>query len=116
MDKVRKKSKFAAVRKISLFVIAAATILAGAVAIANIDFESRRVDQDTLLIGTVERGDLEIRISANGQLLPRDLELISAQVEGRVARVHVDPGDEVNSGQLLAELTNPQLVNAAAWL
>lgn len=113
MDKVRKKSKFAVVKKIAFATVAVVVVLSGAIAIANIDFESRRVDRDTLLIGTVERGDLEIRISANGQLLPRDLELISAQVEGRVARVHVDPGDEVSEGQLLAELTNPQLVNAA---
>ncbi|MDO9318451.1 MAG: efflux RND transporter periplasmic adaptor subunit [Gammaproteobacteria bacterium] len=90
-----------------------ALLFYGAVSVANIDFKSRRVDRDSLLIGTVERGDLDIRISANGVLLPRDLELISAQVEGRVARVHVAPGDEVVTGQVLAELTNPQLVTAA---
>lgn len=90
-----------------------ALLLYGAISIANIDFQSRRVDRDSLLIGTVERGDLDVRISANGVLLPRDLELISARVEGRVARVHVAPGDEVVTGQILAELTNPQLLTAA---
>lgn len=113
MDIVRKKSKTALVKKIAFATGAAALLLYGAISIANIDFESRRVDRDTLLVGTVERGDLEIRISANGELLPQDLELISAQVEGRVARVHVAPGDEVHTGQVLAELSNPQLLNAA---
>lgn len=113
MDRVRKKSKTALVRKVLFAAIAGVLVVYGAISIANIDFESRRVNRDTLLIGTVEKGDLEIRISANGQLLPRDIEIISAQVEGRVARLHVDPGDEVNAGDLLAELTNPQLVNAA---
>lgn len=113
MDKVRKKSKTALARKIAFAVVSAGLVLYGAISIAKIDFESRRVDRETLLIGTVERGDLEIRISANGVLLPRDLELISAQVEGRVARVHVAPGDEVKSGQILAELSNPQILNAA---
>ncbi len=113
MDRVRKKSKTAVVRKAMFGVAALGLLIYGAISIANIDFESRRVDRDTLLIGVVEQGDLEIRISANGQLLPRDLELIAAQVEGRVARVHVAPGDEVETGQVLAELTNPQLVNAA---
>ncbi len=113
MDKVRKKSKAALVKKIAFASASAALLLYGAISIANIDFDSRRVDRETLLIGTVQKGDLEIRISANGELLPRDLELISAQVEGRVARVHVAPGDEVAAGQLLAELSNPQLLNAA---
>lgn len=113
MDKVRKKSKTAWMKKAAFAAASVALLLYGAISIANIDFESRRVDRDTLLVGTVEKGDLEIRISANGELLPQDLELISAQVEGRVARVHVAPGDEVNAGQVLAELSNPQLVNAA---
>lgn len=113
MDIVRKKSKTALVKKVAFATGSIALLLYGAISIANIDFESRRVDRDTLLVGTVERGDLEIRISANGELLPKDLELISAQVEGRVARVYVAPGDEVTAGQLLAQLSNPQLVNAA---
>lgn len=113
LDKVRKKSKVLLARKIAFAVISVALLLYGAISITNIDFESRRVDRETLLIGTVEQGDLDIRISANGVLLPRDLELISAQVEGRVARVHVAPGDEVKSGQLLAELSNPQIINAS---
>jgi len=113
VDKVRKKSKSALVKKIAFAVISAALLLYGAISIANIDFESRRVDRDTLLLGTVELSDLDIRISANGELLPQDLELISSQVEGRVARVHVAPGDEVMTGQILAELSNPQLLNAA---
>lgn len=113
MDKVRKKSKLALVKKIAFGTVSIALLLYGAISIANIDFDSRRVDRETVLLGTVERSDLDIRISANGELLPRDLELISAQVEGRVARVHVAPGDEVKIGQLLAELSNPQLLNAA---
>ena len=113
MDKVRKKSKSAQVKKVAFASIIAGLLLYGAISIANIDFESRRVDRDTLLVGTVEQGKLEIRISANGELLPRYIELISAQVEGRVARVYVAPGDEVLTGQVLVELSNPQLLNAA---
>ncbi len=113
MDRVREKSKFAAVKKVGGFSVLAMLFLYSAISIAGMDFESRRVDRDTLLVDTVQRGTLEIRVSANGELLPRDIELISAQVEGRVARVFVAPGDEVKTGQLLAQLSNPGVVNAA---
>ena len=113
MDRVRQKSKFAAVKKVSGFSVLAMLFLYGAISIAGMDFKSRRVNRDTLLVDTVQRGTLEIRVSANGELLPRDIELISAQVEGRVARVFVAPGDEVETGQLLAQLSNPEVVNAA---
>ncbi len=113
MDRVRQKSKFAAVKKVGGFSVLAMLFLYGAISIAGMDFKSRRVNRDTLLVDTVQRGTLEIRVSANGELLSRDIELISAQVEGRVARVFVAPGDEVETGQLLAQLSNPEVVNAA---
>ena len=113
VDKLRKKSKAKLIKRVLFSGISVGILLYGAISIAKIDFESRRVALDSLLIGSVERGDLEIRISANGVLLPRDIELISAQVEGRVARVHVAPGDAVEVGQILVQLSNPQLLNSA---
>ena len=95
MDRVREKSKFVMVRKAAIISVLALLFLYGAISIAGMDFESRRVDRDTLLIDTVQKGNLEIRVSANGVLLPRHIELISAQAEGRVARVFVAPGDAI---------------------
>lgn len=113
MDRVRPKSKKALIKK-SLFGLTALVILIwGAITIANIDFSSRRIDRDNLLIETVRRGAMEIKVSANGQLLPKNIELIAAQISGRVAKLHVKPGDTVEKGQLLAELTNPQLIASA---
>ncbi len=113
MDKTRAKSKNTQVKK-SLFIggVVVAAVWGG-VSIANIDFSSRRVDSDTLLIETVQRGKMEIKVSANGELLPKNIELIASQVPGRVAKLHAHPGDTVEQGQLLAELTNPQLIASA---
>ncbi len=88
-------------------------LLGVGVTLASIDFSSKRVDRDTVSLETVQRGTLEIRVSANGRLLPRSVEQIAAQVSGRVARVLVRPGDEVTAGQILAELSNPQLIATA---
>ncbi|MES2623789.1 MAG: efflux RND transporter periplasmic adaptor subunit [Pseudomonadota bacterium] len=77
--------------------------------LSSLDYSTLRVDRENVLIGTVEFGDLDITVAANGVLLARDVELISSQVEGTVKRIYVKPGDIVETGQVLAELENPLL-------
>lgn len=113
MDRVRKKSKAALIKKVSFGIAAIVALAWGGVSIATIDFSSRRVDADKLIIETVQRGKMEIKVSANGQLLPKNIELIAAQVPGRVAKLHVKAGATVKVGEVLAELTNPQLTASA---
>jgi HlyD family secretion protein len=71
-----------------------------------------RVDRDTLLFGTVERGDLLIKVRGAGFLVPQEIRWIGSAVEGRVERVLVKPGAEVDAGELLVELSNPELHQA----
>ncbi len=75
----------------------------------SVDF---RVDRDTLLFATVERGDLLIKVRGAGFLVPQEIRWIASSVEGRVERVLVKPGAEVDAGQLLVELSNPELHQA----
>jgi multidrug efflux pump subunit AcrA (membrane-fusion protein) len=91
----------------------ASLIVGGGVTLARIDFSSQRVDRDKLSIETVRRGTLEIKVSANGRLAPKNVEYIASQVAARVAQTHVRPGDAVRVGQLLVELANPQLIASA---
>jgi HlyD family secretion protein len=77
-----------------------------------------RVDRDKLLFATVERGDLLVRVRGAGFLVPKEIRWIAASVEGRVERLLVKPGAEVEAGQLLVELSNPQLhqtLEEARW-
>ena len=113
MDRVREKSFLTKLKKVAISLIGVAIIVSIAISVTVYDFKSRRVDRDTLLIDTVMRGDLDILVSANGELLSRDVELISALVGGRVAKVWVAPGDNVAVGQVLAELNNPQIIVAS---
>ena len=53
---------------------------------------------------TVERGDVEELVTALGTLEPKDYVDVGAQVSGQLTRLHVDVGDTVEEGQLLAEL------------
>jgi membrane fusion protein, macrolide-specific efflux system len=52
----------------------------------------------------VQRGDLEDTVTATGVLQPRDFVDVGTQVSGQLRKLHVEVGDEVKAGQLLAEI------------
>ncbi|WP_430746855.1 efflux RND transporter periplasmic adaptor subunit [Azotobacter chroococcum] len=52
----------------------------------------------------VERGDIESGITAPGTLQPRHYRDVVAQTAGQLLRLHVEVGDSVREGQLLAEI------------
>jgi HlyD family secretion protein len=95
------------------FAILVVMLCAIAWLLLSMDLATRSVDSDSLRIGTVIRQDLAIEINANGVLLPREVEWIAAQVEGRVYAIHRRAGEEVKSGEVLVTLSNPELINNA---
>lgn len=60
---------------------------------------------------TIDRSDIVQTISANGTLTPVVLVNVGTQISGTVAKLHVDFNDEVEVGQVLAEL-DPTLLKA----
>jgi HlyD family secretion protein len=60
---------------------------------------------------TVDRGDIQQVISANGTLNPVVLVNVGTQVSGTIQRLHADFNDSVSAGQVLAEL-DPSLFQA----
>ncbi len=56
------------------------------------------------LIATVQIGNIENTITAAGSLQPFDFVDVGAQVNGILETLHVDIGDVVEEGQLLAEI------------
>ncbi len=110
MDYARPKKKTLFKNRKLLIAIGVVALLAGGVGLASIDFTTQRVDRSKVTIDTVKRGALEIKVNANGQLVPRNVEYIASQVNGRVAKTFVKPGDIVKAGTVLVQLENPQLV------
>ncbi len=53
---------------------------------------------------TVQRGDIEDVVTATGTLQPRDYVDVGAQVSGQLRKIHVEVGDTVTAGELLAEI------------
>ena len=67
------------------------------------------VERATLLIDTVKRGPMLRQVHANGTLVPEQQRIVSAVTAGRVDRVAVLPGAKVGPGDVLVELSNPDV-------
>lgn len=113
MDRVRTKSVASQLKRPAIIAAIVVALIGGGVVLANIDFNTQRVDRSRLSIETVQQGTMEIKVAANGQLLSRRIEQLAARVSGRVARADIKPGAVVQVGQTLVELTNPQLIASA---
>lgn len=113
MDRVKPQSNSHFRSPIVRIVVVALILIGIGVSLTFIDFNTARIDQSKIAISTVEQGALEIKVRGSGQLLPRNVEYIGAQVNGRVLKKFAQPGDVVKAGQVLLVLTNPQLVAKA---
>ena len=60
--------------------------------------------EDQPLLATVEIGNIENTIASAGSLKPSDYVDVGAQVSGMLQKLHVEVGDVVEAGQLLAEI------------
>jgi macrolide-specific efflux system membrane fusion protein len=55
-------------------------------------------------IAEVRKGDIEITVTAQGKLEPKDYVDVGAQVSGQIKKLHVDIGSIVKKGDLIAEI------------
>lgn len=59
----------------------------------------------------VTRGSLEKTVVATGKLEPEEMVSVGAQASGRVQKLHVELGDRVEAGQLIAEIDSQPQAN-----
>jgi macrolide-specific efflux system membrane fusion protein len=55
-------------------------------------------------VATIGYGDIEENVTAQGKLEPKEYVDVGAQVTGQLQKLHVEIGDIVIEGQLLAEI------------
>lgn len=68
------------------------------------DQGKKNSEQEAPLLATVRMGSIENTISATGRLKPSNFVDVGAQVSGQLQKLHVEVGDVVDAGQLLAEI------------
>src|SRR3954470_14166842 len=72
------------------------------------------LDPSTAVIETVKRGEMVRDVRGNGTLVPELARLVPAPAGGRVEKVLLKAGVEVDPSTVIAELSNPQLEQQAS--
>jgi HlyD family secretion protein len=96
-------------RQITYAASAIVVIVVMGVGISRLQPAAPGVDRSTLWIDTVQRGPLLRQVRGTGTLVPEDLRWIPAATSGRVERIIVRPGSEVDADTVILELSNPTL-------
>lgn len=69
-----------------------------------------QIDRDSLVIDEVKRGRYTVSVRGTGLLVPDNIQYLSAEVEATVERLVLKAGNVVQKGDLIVELSNPQLL------
>jgi len=67
------------------------------------------IARDELVTAKVEQGDFQVNVRSTGTLKPLTIRWVSSQVSGRVEQVLVKAGAQVQEGDILMQLSNPEL-------
>src|SRR5512144_2750728 len=70
---------------------------------------SQTIERSAVLIDSVRRGDVVREVRGPGTLVPEHIRWITAQASARVERLASESGKQVHPGELLLELSNPDL-------
>lgn len=98
----------------------AVMIVVGLAALGGITYGLTRLkpaaptlDRSTAVIETVKRGEMIRDVRGNGTLVPEITRWVPAPAEGRVEKVNLQAGVEVDPSTVIVELTNPQMEQQA---
>lgn len=84
-------------------------VLVGGVGVMRMAPAAPTVDGAPLWFDTVQRGELVREVRGTGTLVPVDTAWIPATTDGRVARILLRPGAQVEPDAVILELQNPAL-------
>jgi HlyD family secretion protein len=116
IDIARPSSVAANKRKRRIWIGAGAVVLVALVTfgLSRLEPAAPSIEKGTVWMDTVKRGPMLRQVRGSGTLVPEEIRWIPAVTEGRVERRVVLPGTAVKPDTVLLELSNPELVVAAA--
>ncbi|MBX7119323.1 MAG: HlyD family efflux transporter periplasmic adaptor subunit [Gemmatimonadaceae bacterium] len=89
--------------------VGAVGLVAATIALSSLDPAAPAVQRVAILIDSVRQGDVVREVRGPGTLVPEQIRFITAQASARVDRKSVESGDRVGAGQVLLEMSNPDL-------
>lgn len=96
-------------KRYALIALAVVGVVAVTVALARLEPAPPTVERATVWIDTVERGTMVRRVRGPGTLVPEQIRWISSVTAGRVERIEVQPGQEVEPRTVLLQVLNPDV-------
>ena len=109
MDISRKKQKRSVLSRYWHWALVIIIVGAGANYLWFLTQADYSIDRNTIVFDEVKRGEFTISVRGTGLLIPDNIQWLSSNVEARVERIVVKPGKIVKKGDLIVELSNPQL-------
>jgi HlyD family secretion protein len=100
-------------RRIMIIAGTAVGLLLATIALSRLKPAVPSVDRSTVWIDTVKRGPMVRQVRGLGTLVPEDIRWIAANTEGRVEKIIVWPGTQVEADTVILELTSPELEQSA---
>jgi HlyD family secretion protein len=107
-SKIKKK-----IRNAVMIVIGLAAIGGITYGLTKLKPAAPTLDRSTAVIETVKRGEMVRDVRGNGTLVPELTRMVPAPADGRVERILLKAGVEVDTSTVIVELSNPQLEQQA---
>ena len=100
-------------RRILIISASAVGLILATIALSRLKPAAPSVDRSSVWIDTVKRGPMVRQVRGLGTLVPEEIRWIPANTEGSVEKILIWPGTKVEPGDVILELTSPELEQSA---
>jgi HlyD family secretion protein len=100
-------------RRILIISASAVGLLLATFALSRLKPAAPSVERSSVWIDTVKRGAMVRQVRGLGTLVPEEIRWIPANTEGSCEKILIWPGTKVESGDVILELTSPELEQSA---
>jgi len=100
-------------RRIIIIAASALGLILATFALSRLKPAAPSVDRSSVWIDTVKRGPMVRQVRGLGTLVPEEFRWLPATTEASVEKILIWPGTKVESGDVILELTSPELEQSA---
>lgn len=100
-------------RRILIIAASAVGLILATFALSRLKPAAPSVDRSSVWIDTVKRGPMVRQVRGLGTLVPEEFRWLPATTEASVEKILIWPGTKVEAGDVILELTSPELEQSA---
>jgi len=86
-----------------------AVVVGVTIVLSRLEPAALRIEKSSVWTDTVKRGEMLRQVRGNGTLVPEQIQFVQSETDGRVERILVKPGAQVEVDTVLMELSNAEL-------